>query len=409
MYGFFAMIRRLVISSIHSSLPFQLLLGRGTSTFYTFSWQNGPCNLLKSDGETTKGLIDIFEKDYGECISATNTNDGCFLQKLEINRAGRTSFFFEKYLTRIFSSESHSGRHAEGPDNENCLQYNQYRNSLETSNGALHSNAQEETIGSICSSRTDVISPDAPNALHTSEKQQNRKKLLRMARNAMKSYAKSLWHARDAVQVVKKIKETLGNVDATFLVDELLLHVSRGGADEKGVCWFSVNDGLKIIHEFKQIGLYPTRLGLEALLDGCAAQGDAMNAKGIMDRMKELRLPPTVFTLVRLFRVAVAAEDEDLGCDSLYQMPPWDAGDADVQLLIRVILKPLADASAMPGMKYAPGTLPRLRQTAEILLERASRLREEGTKRSPGTVALLSSEAWQHAEHVQELTNVKDM
>ena len=55
----------------------------------------------------------------------------------------------------------------------------------------------------------------------------------------------------------------------------MFLHISTGREDENEMRWLDVNDGFLLINATQELGLRPSRMSLEALLDGCAALNDS--------------------------------------------------------------------------------------------------------------------------------------
>jgi pentatricopeptide repeat domain-containing protein 1 len=41
------------------------------------------------------------------------------------------------------------------------------------------------------------------------------------------------------------------------------------------MCWLDVDDGFAVVAAMRELGLRPSRMALEALLDGCASMNDS--------------------------------------------------------------------------------------------------------------------------------------
>ncbi|CAI5465302.1 unnamed protein product, partial [Closterium sp. Yama58-4] len=181
------------------------------------------------------------------------------------------------------------------------------------------------------------------------------------------------------LEVAEEIKDD-PQLNRQQIFDQVLLPVARGLPDERGVCLIGVREALRMFQALRTVGVHASRMVLEALLDSCAAMGDLPRALHVMDDMDRNDLPPTVFTLFRLFRTAITAEDEDAACAALRQMSPSDLSDEDVQLLVLKALEPFIRAAAEGGeeMALANETLPRVREEAYVAILRANALKLRG-------------------------------
>ncbi|CAI5489450.1 unnamed protein product [Closterium sp. Naga37s-1] len=181
------------------------------------------------------------------------------------------------------------------------------------------------------------------------------------------------------LEVAEEIKDD-PQLNRQQIFDQVLLPVARGLPDERGVCLIGVREALRMFQALRTVGVHASRMVLEALLDSCAAMGDLPRALHVMDDMHRNDLPPTVFTLFRLFRTAITAEDEDAACAALRQMSPSDLSDEDVQLLVLKALEPFIRAAAEGGeqMALANETLPRVREEAYVAILRANALKMRG-------------------------------
>ncbi|GJP31440.1 hypothetical protein CLOM_g12268 [Closterium sp. NIES-68] len=181
------------------------------------------------------------------------------------------------------------------------------------------------------------------------------------------------------LEVAEAIKDD-PHLNRQQIFDQVLLPVARGLPDGNGVCLIGVRETLRMFQALRTVGVQPSRMVLEALLDSCAAMGDLPRAQHVMDDMHRNDLPPTIFTLFRLFRTAITAEDENAACDALRQMSPSDLLDEDVQLLVLKALEPFIRAAADGGeeMALANETLPRVREEAYLAILRANALKLQG-------------------------------
>jgi len=68
----------------------------------------------------------------------------------------------------------------------------------------------------------------------------------------------------------------------------MFLHISSGGQDENEIMrWLDVNDGFLVINAMHELGLQPSRMSLEALVDGCAALNDSEQAHRVSKKWSE--------------------------------------------------------------------------------------------------------------------------
>ncbi|GAQ92629.1 hypothetical protein KFL_010770020 [Klebsormidium nitens] len=139
---------------------------------------------------------------------------------------------------------------------------------------------------------------------------------------------------------------------------------------EDGVRLPTVSNGLRVVDSMVSIGLRPTRIGMEALIDCCDAALDAEMAEGIVRRMEEeYGLPPTIVTLVRLLRACVNAEDEDRALRVLDRLPREDLKTVDMQLFVmQTLLLQYEEAAESREAAEAPGSMLRLRMKLDELL-----------------------------------------
>ena len=205
---------------------------------------------------------------------------------------------------------------------------------------------------------------------------------------------------------------------------QMFLHISSRGEDENEMRWLDVSDGFLVINAMRELGLRPSRMSLEALLDGCAALNDSEQAHRVFQEMEREGLLLNIFSMIRciftsnslvspnnlemfskelqsrltsityyqsreypavvqmnvyqsrlycrlrrLFRAYVAGEDEEKALDLLHQMTVEDLKDSDVRLLLVQTLQPHYVAAAdSPIAGEALETLPRVRKRLDELL-----------------------------------------
>jgi pentatricopeptide repeat protein len=179
-----------------------------------------------------------------------------------------------------------------------------------------------------------------------------------------------------AIKFLKQVKEE-GIADEGVLFEKIFLHISNGGEDENEMCWLDVEDGFTVVAAMRELGLRPSRISLEALLDGCAAMSDPEQAQRVVQEMEQEGLCLNIFSMIRLFRAYIAGEDEERALNLLNEMPASDLQDPDVRVLILQTLQPHYVAAAdSPEAARAPETLPRVRARLDELL---------GTDLIPGT------------------------
>ncbi|CAK9268190.1 unnamed protein product [Sphagnum jensenii] len=179
-----------------------------------------------------------------------------------------------------------------------------------------------------------------------------------------------------AIKFLKQVKEE-GIADEGVLFEKIFLHISNGGEDENEMCWLDVEDGFTVVAAMRELGLRPSRISLEALLDGCAAMSDPEQAQRVVQEMEQEGLCLNIFSMIRLFRAYIAGEDEERALSLLNEMPASDLQDPDVRVLILQTLQPHYVAAAdSPEAARAPETLPRVRARLDELL---------GTDLIPGT------------------------
>ena len=80
----------------------------------------------------------------------------------------------------------------------------------------------------------------------------------------------------------------------------MFLHISNGGRDENEMCWLDVDDGFAVVNAMRELGLRPSRMALEALLDGCAAMNDSEQAQRVLQEMDREGLHLNIFSMIRL-------------------------------------------------------------------------------------------------------------
>jgi len=172
-----------------------------------------------------------------------------------------------------------------------------------------------------------------------------------------------------ALEFLRRVKEE-NIADVGVLFDKIFLHISNGGRDENEMCWLDVEDGFAVVEAMRELGLRPSRMALEALLDGCAAMNDSDQARRVVAEMEREGLALNVFSQIRLFRAFVAAEDEDGALELLSQIQPFDFEDAHVQIILIQTLRPHCEAAQdCPEAAQAPETLPKVRQKLQELVE----------------------------------------
>ncbi|KAH9561354.1 hypothetical protein CY35_05G018100 [Sphagnum magellanicum] len=101
-----------------------------------------------------------------------------------------------------------------------------------------------------------------------------------------------------AVEFLQKVKEE-GIADEAVLFDKLFLHISNGGRDENEMCWLDIEDGFAVVGAMRELGLQPSRMALEALLDGCAAMNDSEQAQRVVREMEREGLSLNIFSMIR--------------------------------------------------------------------------------------------------------------
>lgn len=79
----------------------------------------------------------------------------------------------------------------------------------------------------------------------------------------------------------------------------MFLHISSGGQDENEMRWLDINDGFLVINAMRELGLRPSRMSLEALLDGCAALNDSEQAHRVLQEMEREGLQLNIFSMIR--------------------------------------------------------------------------------------------------------------
>lgn len=84
------------------------------------------------------------------------------------------------------------------------------------------------------------------------------------------------------------------------------MHISTGGQDENEMRWLDVNDGFLVINAMRELGLRPSRMSLEALLDGCAALNDSQQAHRVLQEMEREGLQLNIFSMIR-YRITLTA------------------------------------------------------------------------------------------------------
>eukprot|EP00897_Mesotaenium_endlicherianum_P010316 jgi/Mesen1/9312/ME000060S08747 len=171
-----------------------------------------------------------------------------------------------------------------------------------------------------------------------------------------------------------------GVVNVATLFDRLLLDIAQGGqADPRGASWLCVCHGFQVIRHMRQVGVSPSRLGLECLLDACAATADVPGALAIVREMEAESLTPNIFTRFRLFQVALAANDADLAISTLRHMALTDVRDADIRVMLLRSMKPYYLAAAQSATSdSAPETLPAVRRALDDVLASVGRDRAIG-------------------------------
>lgn len=80
---------------------------------------------------------------------------------------------------------------------------------------------------------------------------------------------------------------------------QIFFHISKGGRDENEMCWLDVDDGFTVIAAMRELGLRPSRIALEALLDACASMNDSEQAQRVVAEMEKEGLALNVFSQIR--------------------------------------------------------------------------------------------------------------
>jgi len=80
---------------------------------------------------------------------------------------------------------------------------------------------------------------------------------------------------------------------------QIFIHISNGGRDENEMCWLDVDDGFAVVAAMRELGLRPSRMAFEALLDGCASMNDSEQAQRVVSEMKREGLALNVFSQIR--------------------------------------------------------------------------------------------------------------
>ncbi|XP_024387680.1 uncharacterized protein [Physcomitrium patens] len=172
-----------------------------------------------------------------------------------------------------------------------------------------------------------------------------------------------------ALEFLRKVKDE-NIADVAVLFDKIFLHISNGGRDANEMCWLDVDDGFAVVAAMRELGLSPSRMALEALLDGCASMNDSEQAQRVVSEMEKEGLALNVFSQIRLFRAYVAAEDEEKAIELLQQIDPYDWQDVHVQFILQQTLQPhLEAAQDSPEAAQAPETLPGVRQKLAELID----------------------------------------
>lgn len=65
------------------------------------------------------------------------------------------------------------------------------------------------------------------------------------------------------------------------------------------MCWLDVDDGFAVVAAMRELGLSPSRMALEALLDGCASMNDSEQAQRVVSEMEKEGLALNVFSQIR--------------------------------------------------------------------------------------------------------------
>jgi pentatricopeptide repeat protein len=65
------------------------------------------------------------------------------------------------------------------------------------------------------------------------------------------------------------------------------------------MCWLDVDDGFAVVTAMRELGLRPSRMALEALLDGCASMNDSEQAQRVVSEMEKEGLALNVFSQIR--------------------------------------------------------------------------------------------------------------
>jgi len=65
------------------------------------------------------------------------------------------------------------------------------------------------------------------------------------------------------------------------------------------MCWLDIEDGFAVVGAMRELGLQPSRMALEALLDGCAAMNDSEQAQRVVREMEREGLSLNIFSMIR--------------------------------------------------------------------------------------------------------------
>lgn len=69
------------------------------------------------------------------------------------------------------------------------------------------------------------------------------------------------------------------------------------------MCWLDVEDGFAVIKAMREMGLRPSRMALEALLDGCAAMNDSEQARRVVGEMEREGLALNILSMTRYLQL----------------------------------------------------------------------------------------------------------
>jgi pentatricopeptide repeat protein len=72
------------------------------------------------------------------------------------------------------------------------------------------------------------------------------------------------------------------------------------------MCWLDIEDGFAVVAAMRELGLQPSRMALEALLDGCAAMNDSEQAQRVVREMEREGLSLNIFSMIRFIYLLIS-------------------------------------------------------------------------------------------------------